>query len=249
MKKIFYFIMLCSFPVLAQNNDLFNKGNEAYNVGNYEEAVTSYEKILNSGQTSAALYFNLANSHYKLNHIAPSIFYYEKALQLQPNDKEIRNNLEFANNMTIDAIEQLPKTGLSKLLQNLISGFSYNAWAWIAIVAAITFAVLFLLYYFSVSSKFKRLFFVSSMVFLLGCAGTLIFAYLQYNYIQNSEFAIIFTEEVVVKNEPNARANEVFTLHEGTKVEILNTYQNWIEIELANRSKGWMLVQDAKTLK
>ena len=64
-----------------------------YNQGKYAEAIDKYKAILETKNHSAALYFNLANAHYKLNNIAPSIYYYEKALQLAPNDPDIKNNL------------------------------------------------------------------------------------------------------------------------------------------------------------
>ena len=87
-----------------------------YNEGQYHEALDKYSTILESGNHSAELYFNMGNSHYKLNNIAPSIYYFEKALLLEPNDKEISNNIAFARNMTIDSIEKVPDVGLSSLI-------------------------------------------------------------------------------------------------------------------------------------
>ena len=74
---------------------LFEQGNALYNDGNYTEAIEKYQAILKQGKHSAELYFNLGNSYYKLNNIAPSIYYYEKALQLAPDDKDILNNISF----------------------------------------------------------------------------------------------------------------------------------------------------------
>ena len=112
MKTILYiFIFLLSTLTFAQNDKLFEQANTFYNNGKYTEAIDSYEKIIESGQHSAELYYNIANAHYKLNNIAPSIYYYEKALQLAPNDSEIKNNIVFARNMTIDAIDKCLKLG------------------------------------------------------------------------------------------------------------------------------------------
>ena len=75
MKPIFYLILFVSLSLSkahAQSDDLFQKANAAYAEGKYEAAVQAYEEILASGQTSAELHYNLANAHYKLNHIAPS---------------------------------------------------------------------------------------------------------------------------------------------------------------------------------
>ena len=114
MKKLLsVVIFLFGLVAFGQNETLFNQATEAYNEGAYQKAVDNYLEILDNGQHSAELYYNLGNSYYKLNQIAPSIYYYEKALLLRPNDEEIKNNLAYANNMTLDAIETLPETGLS----------------------------------------------------------------------------------------------------------------------------------------
>ncbi|MBT8264093.1 MAG: tetratricopeptide repeat protein, partial [Muriicola sp.] len=109
MKKwITILSIFISFLTSAQNNALFENATTAYNKGNYEAAIQNYLEILENGEHSAILYYNLGNAYYKLNKIGPSIYYYEKALLLDPNDTEIKQNLAFAQNMTIDAIEPLP---------------------------------------------------------------------------------------------------------------------------------------------
>jgi len=248
MKKIVYLLFICFFSLSAQNKDLFQEANTAYNEGNYSEAINDYEHILKNGETSAELYYNLANAHYKLTHIAPSIYYYEKALQLDPGDPDVKNNLEFAQKMLIDEIEIVPKTGLSKILNKLISVLSFNGWAWTAVIGSSLFAAFFLLYYFSNSSSRKRLFFTTSIIALILMLSALIFAYQQQEYQKNLQFAVIFSEEAVVRNEPTLRGNEILTLHEGTKVKILETFQNWIKFELANDIQGWMDKSDVKLL-
>jgi len=117
MKKFLFLIILWTLPALAQNESLFDKANSAYNEGNYEIAIDNYEQILENGETSAALYYNLGNSYYKLNNLAPSIYYYEKALQLDPNDNDIRNNLAIAQNLVIDDVAAPASSGLFNIWQ------------------------------------------------------------------------------------------------------------------------------------
>lgn len=241
-------MFFCSIPVLAQNEALFEKGNTAYNQGNYDEAIESYEAILSNGETSAELYFNLANAYYKLNDVAPSVYFYEKALQLDPNDKEILNNLEFARNMAIDDIEQVEKGGLTKIINDTISILSYNGWAKTAVACSILFAVLFLLYYFSAGTRFKRLYFTFSMIILVITIASVGFAFQQESYIESSNFAVVFAEEAPVRSEPNLRSDELFLLHEGTKVEVLETFQDWVRLELANGAVGWIDKNDVRFL-
>lgn len=241
-----FLFFLYSLPLLAQNNSLFDQGNAAYNQGNYEEAVSSYEQILENGETSAALYFNLANAHYKLNNIAPSIYYYEKARQLDPNDSDIRNNLTIAQNMVIDEIDEEQETGISRIWNNTVSILGFNGWAWATIIFSTLFAVLFLLYYFTSKSLLKRLYFSFSSVALVCMILSLVFAIQQNNTYSNNQYAIIFSQEAVVRGEPTPRAEEIFMLHEGTKVEVLESYQDWIKFELPNGVQGWMEKNDIK---
>ena len=115
MKKLLYILVLIvSFSAFSQNETLFEQGKELYKNGKYQQAINSWMKIVENGEHSAELYFNLGNAQYKLNHIGPSIYYYEKALQLSPNDQDIKNNLAFAENARIDSIEPLPQTVFSK---------------------------------------------------------------------------------------------------------------------------------------
>ncbi|WAC00891.1 tetratricopeptide repeat protein [Lacinutrix neustonica] len=109
MKKVIYIFLFFCGLLSAQNEVLFDQANTLYNEGKFVEALDKYETILKGDNHSAALYFNMANTHYKLNHIAPSIYYYEKAAAMAPNDQEISNNMAFANNMTIDAIDTIPR--------------------------------------------------------------------------------------------------------------------------------------------
>ncbi|CAM4069364.1 tetratricopeptide repeat protein [Gillisia hiemivivida] len=234
--------------MMGQNKALFEKANTAYNAGNYPEAVSRYTEVLKNGEESAELYFNLGNAHYKLNHIAESVYNYEKALLLDPADQTIKNNLEFASNMVLDDIKVVPKSGLSNFITNAISIFSFNGWAWIAILGSAIFSILFLLYYFSIASKWKRVFFTVAITAVVISFISLIFGFYMKNDTQNREFAIVFAEEVPVRNEPNLRGNELFMLHEGTKVQILNTFQDWVQLELANGSTGWMDKSSVKFL-
>jgi len=43
-----------------------------------------------------------------------------------------------------------------------------------------------------------------------------------------------------VRSEPNHRSNELFLLPEGTKLKILETFQDWIKLELSNGTQGWI---------
>ena len=250
MKYILYILsFLLTVGGYAQNQDLFEKANTFYNDGKYAEAIDNYQAILESGQHSADVYFNLGNANYKLNNIAPSIYFYEKALILEPNDVDIKNNLAFAKNMTIDVIDVIPEVGLGKLLKTVANELSFDTWAKVSIAMVFCFVVLFLIYYFSFTTIRKRLTFISSLVALILVCVTLAFAFHKYNLDKRDNPAIVFAQESKVKNTPNPNGEEAFRLHEGTKVQVLETYNNWQKIKLDDCKTGWVTSEDIKLLK
>lgn len=251
MKNLFYIlIVLLSFTTIeAQNSTLFEQGNALYNEGKYAEAIDKYMSVLETDVHSAELYYNLGNAHYRLNNVAPSIYYFEKALLLNPNDKDIKNNLAFANNMTIDAIDNIPEVGFSKLIKNVTNTFSFDMWAKIAVLLAFVYVVLVLLYYFSYASGKKRVAFVTSVVCLLSLCIALAFAFNKFELDKKNNPAIVFAQESQVKTEPNLRSEEAFRLHEGTKVQVIDTVNNWKKVKLLDGKTGWIDSEDIKLLK
>lgn len=249
MKKLLYlFILLISFSGFGQNETLFNQGKELYKNGKYQQAITVWMQILDKGEHSAELYFNLGNAQYKLNHIGPSIYYYEKALQLSPNDADIKNNLAFAENARIDSIEPLPKTVFAKWYNGISGIFTYEGWAILAVVFSVLFVGFFLFYYFAFSEKRKRLLFVSSMFAGVLLIASLTMAFFTYGDYTKNQPAIIFASEIEVKTEPSMGSNVAFTLHEGTKVQISAQDGNWFRITLADGKDGWIPSTDLKQL-
>ncbi len=248
MKQIIVLLLFfTSSIVLAQTaNDLFIEANTLYKNGNYSEAIKLYEEIEASENISSELYFNLGNSYSKLNKVAPSIYNYEKAIQLNPLNQDALNNLIIAKRLTLDRIEELPKSIFQKINKNLFQKFTYDTWAIITIILSVLASLLFLLYYFSYTPSKKRLFFITSTLsFLLLIVG-LVITYSQYNQSKNTIEAIIFSEEAEVKNAPTNDSNEIFILHEGTKVKVLDTVDDWKKIKLADGKTGWMFSKNLK---
>ena len=247
-KAMICFLMLLSISSFAQNGPLFEQGKSLYKAEKYQEAVTSWMKILENKKHSSELYFNLGNAHYKLNNIGPSIYYYEKALLLAPNNSDIKNNLAFAENAKVDAIEPLPKTIFYKWYHTISEVLTFDGWAYMAVAFSMCFALLFLVYYFSYSERIKRIFFVSAALSILLIGMSLSMAFSTYDDAIKNQPAIIFAESIEVREAPNLGSEISFTLHEGTKVQIIEKDTDWALIEIANGKEGWIPFLDLKEL-
>lgn len=255
MKKLIakcrYSFLLLVLLLMAQPNygkDVFQKANEAYKNANYQLAIDSYESILKAKKHSAELYFNLGNCYFKINKIGPAIYHYEKALMLEPAFKDAKINLTLANQKKIDAIKEKPPVGVTAFFRKFTGIFHYDTWAIWSIVNLLLAVGCFAGFYMVHDSFKKRLFFTG--IFLGGVLMlvSLFAGFFEKNNIESQTFAIIYPEEISVKNEPLNQSAEAFKLHEGTKVSILETDNTWSKIYINDDLEGWVLNKDLKFL-
>ena len=232
----------------GQDQDNFDKATTLYQKGDYTQAAAVYSSILKSGKESSALYYNLGNTYYKLNNVPESIYYYEKALQLDPENADAKNNLIFANQMKVDAITPLPKTWVRQLSDGIVGLFSAHTWAVLSIIGVFAFVLSFLLYYFVERTALKRTFFSLMLVFLFFAVGSYTLAHFCHKQVSQTQYAILFDKTVRVFSEANAYSSEVMQLHEGTKVEIIEDAKDWVKIRLVNGKTGWTKVSSLRKL-
>ncbi len=248
---LLYFLLSFAFIKTATaqtHQDTFSRANELYRNSEFAKAIALYDSIEQSGQVSSELYFNLGNAHYKLNNVASSIYNYEKALQIDPDNNDIQANMVFAKRMTIDAIEELPLTFFQKLEISYIQSLTYDQWARLSVLFSGLTALFFLFFYFSYIPTRKRMYFVISSISLILLLVTLTFSFKQYDTSSTKIEAIIFSEKVSVKNAPSQTSQEVFELHEGIKIAILDSVDIWKKIKLADGKTGWIEKSHLKQL-
>lgn len=246
MKKLIIFIFVTIVYISAHAfeedhyDSLFTQGNSAYQEQNFEAALSNYLLILESGLESADLFYNTGNCYYKLNQPTQAILYYEKGLKLRPLSKDIKYNLGLANKQIVDKIEALPIPFYKEWWNVLINSLSVDAFAIIS-VASLTMAVVLLLLFFRTGNgMIKRLSFFLMVVMLIGSIITYVFANAQYTRNTNNEEAIIFSGRVNIYSEPNTTSTTLFIVHDGLKVTILKTENQWNQIKLPDGSIGWI---------
>ncbi|MBT4882093.1 MAG: SH3 domain-containing protein [Flavobacteriales bacterium] len=239
--KTLIITLLVSISSFA-SDQLFEKANRTYNNSDYTSAITLYDSILTIGLESSELYYNLGNCHYKAQNWANAIWHYEKSLKLERNDKTIQN-LELANLKIIDRIEDIPQLFYKKWWSSFISIFNTFSWQLISILIiwlALTIKIL------SQFTNYKKEHFLS---ILYSLALISVFAtYSSYQRNITKKEAIIFTSSVVVNSAPTTNSTNLFSLHSGSKIEILDTIGEWINIKIANGSSGWIKESGCKVL-
>lgn len=249
-KRTFYTFVLALFFITAaaQPTEQLVAGNEAYINGNYEQAIELYTSVLDSGYESAALFYNLGNAYFKSNKITSAILFYERAKLLDPNDEEIQFNLELANTFTVDNIEEIPELFLVTWLKAVIHAFKVDTWARVSIVCFILMLLVLLMYFFVRKYQLKKFSFWLAILFLFVSISSYTFAAIQKNEITKNNTAIIFSPTITLKSSPDKQSTDLFVLHEGTKVEVVDEVGEWREIKLADGSKGWLKISDIEMI-
>ena len=217
---------------------LFADANAQYAEGNYAEAATQYEQILQE-QPTPEVYYNLGNAYFKQGELAQSILAYERALRLKPSFKDAKHNLQFAQSRIIDNIEDTQSFFLSNWLKAIRNALSQRVWMVGSIVLFIMALVGFFLFAFSQTLWLRKTAFYCSAIALvisvMACANA---GSLYQRDTQRSE-AIITQGIVNAKSSPDRSGNDLFTVHEGTKVEIHEVIGDWCCVHVGNNI-GWM---------
>lgn len=245
IKVLMAILLMATCVGMAQEtNDWFEGGNAAYNEGNYEQALTMYENIVESGMESAALYYNMGNTYYKMKEYPHAILYYEKALKLDPGNEDIRTNLEIANLAVVDKINEIPQSFISRWWNGLKSSFSVDGWAWISVASFAMLLLCLFLFFMARRTGLRKAGFFVGLLMVVCLSLSLVFAIGKQRDLNRQDEAIIMTPTVTAKSSPSEKGIDLFVLHEGTKVRVLDAASEWCKIRIADGSVGWLQAKD-----
>ena len=244
MKKFLYLVLL-NIPILATAGNgladsIFTKANRLYQDGRYEEASMLYLGIDSIGLQSAEVYFNAANAFFRSNKLGKARVYYEKALLLDPSDRDIRANLTYLESMLADRFEEVPEFFLRTWIRSFFTLWHSNTWAVISLISFTLFLAGGFLYIFTRKPVIRKTGFYASIFFIF--LSIVAFGVSKYNYRMTSEpgTAVIMEGSQVVRSSPRTSGKELFILHLGTKVWLENELDGWYEIRITDGRKGWI---------
>ena len=229
--------MFLFFSTFCIAQTSFDAANAAYAEGRYEEAANMYQALIDE-QPNATLYYNLGNAQFKRGELAQAILGYERALRLQPNNKDAKYNLAFAQSKITDNIAE-QDFFLSTWVRAVRNSLSEGTWLLLSVclfVLALTGILLFLLG--REPWLRKTAFHVAWLALLFSLIAGLNAASLHKRDTLRNE-AIITQGVVNAKSSPDRSGTDLFTLHEGTKVTIRETLGEWVNVRVGS-NEGWI---------
>lgn len=243
MRKIILILIfgLISFAsAMSGPIDDFRAANKLYTDGKYDKAAEAYEKLIVEGYKNSDVYYNLGNSYYRLKQYPRAILSYERAHRLAPSDDDISFNLKLADLQIVDKFDPIPRIFIVNWYYDFIDMFYSGTWAVIIIMAAfILFASLAAFLWFG-AGRIRRISFSVAIISVIILAMGFIFGYQSYQLETSQSYGIIMSTSVYVKSSPDNGSTDLFLLHEGTKVHLLDVVGDWREIKVENGNVGWV---------
>jgi tetratricopeptide (TPR) repeat protein len=205
-----------------------------------------YQQLADAGYSSKELFYNLANTYFKLKKFGYAVYYYEKAKQLDPHDEDIQFNLELTQLYLKDKIITPPEFILYDISKRILYFFPTETWAILSLVSwFILVGTVLLKQLRPEPQQFFKILLAAVIFFFLFC--TVNFTVNVYVRAKIKE-AVILNSVSDVKSEPDNAGSILFILHEGTKVQIRSERNEWIEIRLKDGKIGWIRKDDAGAL-
>lgn len=252
MIKYLFILFICCTTSLAQTldeNALFNKAAGLFEKENYAEALLVYNTLETQGVSSESLFYNLANTHYKLHDTTAAIYYYEKALLINPAFEPAKINLKFAEQNLSGSITKIIKFTNKDILHSLFRIKTYDQWAWFATLSAYGSLLFFIGFYFMNHELVKRYLFAGIFICMTALLAFSWIAYSEKEYEDSFQPAIVFTDQALLKEDPVNSSSDISKIDAGSKVYILEKKALWAKVKLENQVSGWMLQSDFKSLK
>ncbi len=228
----------------ATEEEVYQRGLDAYANEQWSLAIQEFEFILRSGYEAELLYYNLGNAYYRTGHVAGAVWAYEKALILNPNDADAHYNLALANLRVEDRIEIPEIPFYIRFYRGVRESLTPGEWMrWVSIALFLVG----LLY--ALSRILQRPWLGWPVVPGTAIAAILFLITLDSIITTNrTREGVIYGEQVTVTSAPSRRATQLFELHEGLKVAILEQSDDWYQIELLDGKSGWLPTDELRAL-
>jgi len=222
----------------AESASVYNQAGTLYREGKFSESLELFEQLIGKEIANPDLLYNAANAAYRLDLLGKAVLYLERALRLAPSDEDALSNLAFINSIKQDKdpVNDNPVVAFITRRYNAVNINSAALWSGLSFALAMLCATGIL-----IMTDWKRLTAAGitamcSVIFILS-TGMLIEKVHHRNTVTE---AVIMVENAQAYSGPGADNTHIFTVHEGTKVEIQRRQDAWNLIRLKSGAGAWV---------
>jgi len=236
----FVFVILPEITIAKDVKNEMQQASEYYRNAEFDKAINIYEQLMREDYKGTSLYYNLANSYYRIGKLGYAILNYERALKISPSDEDVKHNLAFANLSTVDRIQPLPTFFLFEWWETLLALFSVNGWTYAAYIFFIILLLLIVLYFFARTIFQQKIILFSGLGTLIVLVLVVSLLVVKINREQTIISGVIVEQTTTVKTSPDIKSTDAFVIHEGLKVNLEDRLDQWVKIKLADGKVGWV---------
>ena len=252
--KIFQIISLSAALTLSASSltarTLDQQADSAYSADRFEEAAALYRQAIDEYGTSPELYYNLGNSYYRLGAPGKAILAYERALRIDPTFSDARTNLEFVNARLADRQGERGSF-MSNAFDRLATLLTPNGWAWAAFAIFALCMACVAMYILTDTVIIRKAGFFGGILLLLISVGAILTAFRARKISNAHDLAVIIVPSTILSTsprEPKDRNEEAMLLHEGVKLQILDSISErsdttglkWFDVQIDNNHRAWI---------
>ena len=215
----------------------FKEANSLYQSGKFKDAVKIYEDLVKSGRKTEAVYFNLGNAYFRAGQKGKALIAYQRAIRIAPRDEDLKWNLRILRSTLTDHVDRPSEDLALSLIKRVAARLRADEIENLFSALLLTFFAVHFFAWMFPQIKTLAGFLAGILSVCLIAAG--IFFFIKWMDVKDP-CAVVVEKEVSARYGPSAKETKAFVLHEGASGRVKDQTQDWVYIELENKSTGWV---------
>ena len=222
----------------ADSKTIWDDAAACYDRGDYIGASEQYSKLIERGDVTPELYYNLGSSYFKSNKLGLSIWAYRRALKTDPGMDQARVNLEYVRQFNVDKIEVKGGGFIIDIWRSITGLTSANGYllmfmgSWWVLGALTAYMILK-----PKSAVWPQYLLILSLLIAIITGASSITRLKQDRF---SRWGVLVVSAADIREGPSEDFERIEVGHEGLEFRILGERERSILIELENGLKGWV---------
>ncbi len=233
-------LLLLAMAGGASPQEDFAMANNHFQAGRYETALEIYQGI-DRQLTHWQVLYNIGNCYYKLNRPLEAKIHYLRARKYQPLDRSIAKNIAIVDREFADIVAPETPDFISRAILVLQAVLSLNLLSLLLLLGILLLNV----FLFLLLRKGRNKKFIYGLAFSVLLSLALGGYHLQRTTaLKKTTAAVVSAADAVLRSGPGTVNTELFKVHAGLEVKILDRRREWVQVAASLQVAGWIEIED-----